>query len=171
VDLVKQRFNPRSQDWAVLRDELQQRVQRRGESLVEPAEDIERKCRRLYAQKALDERLIQEFAGDHFVTALIDRELKLQVRLRKPGDLREALSCALEIESILRSGQGDLRVRPLKSECAEGDRFDDLIREVRRLADNKPAAVPSFALDETKARAWKKVEHPSNSGMARSGKK
>ena len=101
VAALERRFDPPCYISATLKEELNNRTQKRGESLAELAEDVERKTRLVYGMKNLSEELLQEFAGDHFVSAIGDREVKMQVRLRRSKNLQEALQEAHEISGIL----------------------------------------------------------------------
>jgi hypothetical protein len=143
VAALGMRFGPSRFASTALKEELNSRVQKRGEGLIELAEDIERKSRLVYAQKGLTERMIQEFASDHFVAALSDRELKLQVKLRRPRDLREALQEAQEIASVLESEHVTKWHRRTEvEEDMEKTQMDTVIKGVRQLLKGQKNVEP-----------------------------
>ena len=148
VAAIERRFDPPIFESAVLKEELNNRVQRTDEDLLELAEDIERKSRMVYVSKGLSEELMQEFAGDHFVSALLDDQLKMQVKLRRPRNLREALNEAREISSIMNSsGTRNWNRRADYEKKREENQLDKVLRKVRAMAkepDNPISEIVCF---------------------------
>ena len=100
---LSRRFGQTMYALSAIKDELSNRIQKRGESLVELADDIERKSRLVYGSRRLTEAMIQEFATYEFVAALWDCELKVHVKLQYPKTVSEALSVAQDVASVLDS--------------------------------------------------------------------
>ena len=134
VAALGRRFDPPNYVSTTLKDELNNRIQGRGESLSELAEDIERKTRMVYRDR-LSEDIIQEFAGDNFVSALSDREVKVQVKLRRPRNLQEALREAQIVTGIL---QGEEKPRVNRKLETPGEDWREemkvLTQEMRQVA-------------------------------------
>ena len=102
VAALRARFQDgRTGEWAKIT--LQDRTRKAKESLPELAADIETLVRRAYPQ--INEIAVESLACDYFTRALINLEVRQQVKLRGPTTLRQALEAATQIEAALLSTQ------------------------------------------------------------------
>ena len=91
-----------------------------------------------YGGLGIAEMGIQRLAVGHFVEALDDSQLRLQVRFSKPAGMSDALMRAREVERIL---EGEKRHRSVRGSSLEADNtprgklsdVDRIITEMRRL--------------------------------------
>ena len=90
-------------------------MKRREESLPELAEDIERLTRLAYPDAA--EPMIAVLAKDQFINSLPEEDMWLRIRQSRPGNLRQALEAALELESYVAASR---RSRPVREVLLEG---------------------------------------------------
>ena len=118
IEAMAERFDKDSMYPEEAKFALLQRRQRRGESLVELASDIEHLARVAYGGLGNTEMGIQRLAVGHFVEALDDSQLRLQVRFSKPAEMSDALMRAREVERIL---EGEKRHRSVRGSSLEAD--------------------------------------------------
>lgn len=100
AEALNQRFGVEHQEEA-FRAQFRTRARRPQEPLAELAQDIERLAFLAYPSAPAEFRGI--LIRDQFIDALDDTELKISIRQTRPPALKDALSCALEMESIRRS--------------------------------------------------------------------
>ena len=100
ADALNQRFGVEHQEEA-FRAQFRTRARRPQEPLAELAQDIERLAFLAYPSAPAEFRGI--LIRDQFIDALDDTELKISIRQTRPSALKDALSSALEMESIRRS--------------------------------------------------------------------
>lgn len=79
------------------RAQLRARTRHKEETLPELAEDVDRITRLAYPDAST--AMLQVLARDQFIDSLTDEEMRLRVRQNRPSSLKEALQCALELES------------------------------------------------------------------------
>ena len=101
------------------RAQLRARMRRKEETLPELAEDVDRLTRLAYPDATT--AMLQMLARDQFIDSLSDEEMRLRVRQNRPSSLKEALQCALELESYQlasrhRRGAGAGAVREVQLE-------------------------------------------------------
>lgn len=107
VSSLEQRFGDTHQG-ELHRTELRTRVRRARETLRELAMDVERLTNLAYPTGPVDFRA--RLACDYFIDALHDTDMQMAVRQAKPAKLSDALSVALEFESLSKS----LKSAPLR---------------------------------------------------------
>jgi hypothetical protein len=91
------------------------RRQRKDESLAELAADIEGLIHQAYPEGSL--HLWDALSKDYFINALKNAEMQLQVKLRQPTTLQEALEMAQNYEAITESCHQPVRaVRRFQAE-------------------------------------------------------
>jgi len=100
------RYGTKHQD-EVFRTRFRTRTWRRGESLQELAQDLENMAHKAYPGANPD--LLTVLLRDQFVDALESPQLKIQVKQAKPATLQEALTSALEFESLVKSSLSSFR--------------------------------------------------------------
>ena len=79
------------------RAQLSARMHHREETLPELTEDVDQLTRLAYPDATT--AMLQMLAHDQFIDSLPDEEMRLRVRQNRPRSLKEALQCALELES------------------------------------------------------------------------
>ena len=79
------------------RAQLRARICQKDETLPELAEEVDRLTYLAYPDATA--AIMQTFAKDQFIDSLSDEEMCLRVRQNRPNSLKEALQCALELES------------------------------------------------------------------------
>ena len=117
---------------------LLQRKQRRDEGLSELASDIENLARMAYGGLGVLEDSIQKLAVSHFLEAIEDSRLRLQILLARPLTISTALIQARELERIFVGEGKQNSIRVLQSESRnnsdiQSDGVDRIITEMRRL--------------------------------------
>lgn len=128
------------------RARLRARVRQKEETLPELAEDVDRLTRLAYPDAAT--AMLQVLARDQFIDSLQDEEVRLRVRQNRPSTLKEALQCALELESYQlasrhRRTAGAVRELHLevkkKDEQQQSLQFKQLHDEIRKMQESLEA--------------------------------
>ena len=98
VHSLRNRFD-RSHQTELYKVQLRARVRQSGENLSELASAIRRLTNRAYPEIPVEVR--EDLAKDQFIEALDSHQTRLQIRRRKPVNLDEALTLAIEEETLL----------------------------------------------------------------------
>ena len=91
----------------MVHDSLQARRQRSDETLMALSDDIEYKTRLAYPD--VDTNTLEDLAVMYFCGSLAEPEMKLSVCRGRPTTLTQALSYAIEYDSIVKSTGAESR--------------------------------------------------------------
>ncbi|MES9970274.1 MAG: hypothetical protein ABW092_09585 [Candidatus Thiodiazotropha sp.] len=97
------RFEPVQQS-ELYRAKIKSRIRRKGEPIVELAQDIRKLIRLAYPSATADVR--EQLSKDCFIDALNDHDLEWAVLQGKPRSVEDALKLALEYEAFQRGRRG-----------------------------------------------------------------
>ena len=84
--------------------QFRRRKREQGESLPKYAGEVERLFRLAYPRANFE--LQQQMTTDQFIEGLNDSELRVQVKLRRPATLKDALIMAMEVEAVYWAERG-----------------------------------------------------------------
>ena len=162
--MLKRRFGCSHREH-MFRSELRGRVRGPSEALPKLADEIERLVFLAYPSAPADYRAMM--TCDHFIDALADTELHIAVRQSRPSSLSDALTSALEIESIRRSndppgrvpssGTGFKLCQARTPEVVSGNQnphgiSEQLLRDILRCIEQLEAATSSSRRELTAGR-------------------
>lgn len=130
----------------LLRNEINNRCRKSGETLRALANDVESLMRRAYAH--VPPGVQSELARDQFIRALLPADLRVEVQLQHPQSLQAALEMAVERENVwsvaARSSGGPLL--PAVRSCREEEKpawvaeMTELIRAVTLQSTHRPSS-------------------------------
>ena len=113
VSALAARFEPVQQS-ELYRAKIKSRVRRKGEPIVELAQDIRKLIRLAYPSATTEVR--EQLSKDCFIDALNDHDLEWAVLQGKPFSVEDALKLALEYEAFQRGRRGRYNeVRPFST--------------------------------------------------------
>ncbi|MCF1459047.1 MAG: hypothetical protein LPH21_16340 [Shewanella sp.] len=124
------RFEPVQQS-ELYRAKIKSRLRRKGEPIVELAQDVRKLIRLAYPSANADVR--EQLSKDCFIDALNDHDLEWAVLQGKPSTVEDALKLALEYEAFQKGRRGRYGdVRPFSTEG------QDLKQETNRGVQQSP---------------------------------
>ena len=132
VGALRERYGTEGQT-EIFMAELQSRQQGPRESFQELADGVQRLVGKSYPQATTD--TLRILSVQYFQRALVDKELRMRIKLAKPTTIRAAVLQAIEYEAIQRSE----RVVPKVRQVAEADVE---VKPVAKPKVAKPAAKP-----------------------------
>jgi len=152
---LEARFAPRNQD-EYYKAQLRSCFRKKGETLPELGQTIQRLVSLAYP--GCPPEIRDRLAKDHFLGAVQDENLKLEIWRHHPSSLQEAIRVGVEWEAFLRAG---VRQKPVSSACRDYEEAEDksednanrtviakleekveeLIRQNKKLAENHQNAL------------------------------
>lgn len=134
------------------RTKLRTRIQKKGETLSELGEDIEKLVRRVYGNSSED--LIETLVVENFIQAIYSGETKYQLRLRRPKTIIEAISFAMQVETA-RGGDSKV-VRRAVVEESEEDKWKKMAEIISETIISKlPTSRVESSLQRKSVTCWK----------------
>jgi hypothetical protein len=98
VNALTQRFNPSNQS-ELYRVQLRNRVRKGDETLPSLAQDIRRLASQAYP--TAHPQLMDSLCRDHFLDALVEADIRMNVYRSRPQSLDEAVCIAVELEAFM----------------------------------------------------------------------